>query len=289
MSDSTIDRRVFLARAAWLAACAGSLSTGAISFPVAGAAPPGPLAAVDAFTLDTLRGVCAMVFPGPDEWSRVQGTPRTGPGVIEAGGGEFMKDLFDNYLAAGDQLTRPLALAFGQALDEIGVPAPLLLGVTPEQGMRIDQALGYAYSDRVLPLSALVALVLNFGALLVAPASAVGPLGSPFARLSLGDKCRVLELIEQPLPELVYLVDRWLPGALHGSGAGFLRFAGGILLEGTAFGVYSEMEMFDPATRTVPGRPPSWEICGYRPHGLVEGHPELIGYYQGRTEVRADA
>ncbi|WP_107656684.1 hypothetical protein [Nocardia suismassiliense] len=283
-----VDRRDFLTRMAWFVACAGagSLAPGAITPTVARASP---FAAVDAVVLDTLRGVCVMVFPGPDEWSRVQGTPRPGPGPIEVGGGEFMRGLFDNYLAAGDQLTRPLALGFAQALDELGIPAPQLLGVTPEQGRRIDQALGYRYSDRVLPLSVLLALALNFGALLVAPATLVGPLGSPFARLSLHDKCRVLELLERPIPALVSIVDRALPGPLRGTGTGFLRFAGGLILEAAAFSVYSEMEMFDPVTRTVPARPPSWEITGYRPDGLVEGHPELIGYYQGRREVPADA
>ncbi|MFI9402641.1 hypothetical protein [Nocardia sp. NPDC052316] len=281
-----VDRRDFLTRMAWFIACAGSLAPGALTPAVARA---GPLDAVDAVVLDTLRGICVMVLPGPDEWSRAQGTPRLGPGVIEVGGGEFLRGLFDNYLAAGDQLTRPLALGFAQALDELGIPAPQLLGVTPEQGLRIDQALGYRYSDRVLPLSILLTLALNFGALLVAPAGLVGPLGSPFARLSLHDKCRVLELLERPIPALTSIVDRALPGPLRGSGTGFLRFAGGLILEAAAFSVYSEMEMFDPSTRTVPTRPPSWQITGYRPHGLVEGHPELIGYYQGRREVPADA
>ncbi|MBF6175338.1 hypothetical protein [Nocardia blacklockiae] len=279
----TAARRKFLLTAA--GAGAGSLLAGAFP-PRAEAAP---LAGFDAFVLDTLRGVCVMVFPGPDEWSRAQGISRPGPGVVEIGGAEFVRNLFDNYLAAGDQLTRPLAAAFARALDDLGIPAQPLLGVTPEQGRRIDQALGYLYSDRVLPLSPLVALVLNFGALLVAPSTLVGPLGSPFARLSLRDKCRVFELLERPLPQLVSIVDGGLPGPLRGSGAGFLQFAGGILLEGTAFAVHSEMTMFDPRTRDVWPRPPSWELTGYRPGGLVEGHPELLGYYQDRTEVPADA
>ncbi|MFG3619323.1 hypothetical protein [Nocardia sp. NPDC047654] len=287
IAPTIFDRRDFLAYAAGFAAAA---SVGSAPVPTeAQAQPAGPFAAIDAFILDTVRAVCVMVFPGPDEWSRVQGTPRPGPGPIEVGGGEFMVELFDRYLAMGDQLTRPLVSALAAGLNDLGIPAPLLLGVSPEQGRTIDQALGYVYSDRTLPLSVLVALVLTFGALLVAPGSLVGPLGSPFARLSLRDKCRVIELVERPLPELVSLIDGGLPGPLRGSGTGFLRFAGGILLEGTAFGVYSELEMFDPVTRDVAGRPPSWDLTGYRPDGLVEGHPDLIGYYQGRTEVPAYA
>ena len=77
--------------------------------------------AVEEFSLDTMRGLCVMVMPGPDAWSRQQGTPREDPGPIEVGGAEFMKDLFDNYLATGDQLARPLALGLAQALADLGV------------------------------------------------------------------------------------------------------------------------------------------------------------------------
>ena len=88
----------------------------------------------------------------------------------------------------------------------------------------------------MLPLSLPVALLLNTGALLVNPTSIAGPLGSPFSRLSLADKCRVLEGVEGPVPQLLSIVDGALPVPLRGSASGFLRFAGGILLEGTAFG-----------------------------------------------------
>lgn len=76
------------------------------------------LDAFSAFSLDTMRGLCVMSMPGPDEWSRQQGTPRTDPGPIEVGGGEFVMDLFDNYLGMGDQLARPVALGLGEALSD---------------------------------------------------------------------------------------------------------------------------------------------------------------------------
>ncbi|WP_200858467.1 hypothetical protein, partial [Klebsiella pneumoniae] len=79
----------------------------------------------------------------------------------------FTVALFDQYLATGDQLTRPLAAALAAGLTDLGIPAPPLLGVTPEQGRTLDQMLGFAYSDRTLPLSLLVGLVLTFGALLI--------------------------------------------------------------------------------------------------------------------------
>lgn len=255
----------------------------------AGAQGSAVLDAIDGFIVDTMRGLCVMVMPGPDEWSARQGTPRIDPGPIEVGGGEFVKDLFDNYLGAGDQLAMPLALGLGEALDERGIPAAPFLGLSRDDGLRIDEILGYEYDDAVLPLSLPVALLLNFGALLVAPGSLVGPLGSPFARLSIGDKCRVLEAIEGPVPQLVEVIDQALPGPLRRSASGFLRFAGGILLDGAAFSVYSEMNGYDPATGLVSPRPPGWEVTGFRPDGLVDGHEEFIGYYQDRTEVPADA
>ncbi|MBB1013195.1 hypothetical protein BXY47_1990 [Dietzia kunjamensis] len=291
------NRRKFLARASMF----GAFVSAGIALPGV-VPPPSGLAgtaraqtgsnafdAVEAFSIDTMRGLCVMVMPGPDEWSRQQGTPRTDPGPVEVGGGEFMKDLFDNYLGMGDQLARPLALGIAQALSDLGIQTGPFLGLSEPEGRRIDQVLGYVYSDRVLPLSLPVALLVNTGALLVNPGSIVGPLGSPFSRLTLGEKCRVLEGIEGPVPQLVSIIDGALPVPLRGSASGFLRFAGGILLQATAFGVYSEQNSYDPVTGTVEPRPVPWDLTGYRPDGLVDGHPEFIGYYQNRTEVPADA
>ena len=290
------DRRSFLARASLLGAVvAAGTASPALSGTSAGlvgrarAQGSSLLDAVEAFSLDTMRGLCVMVLPGPDAWSRQQGTPRPGPGPVEAGGGEFMKDLFDGYLGMGDQLSRPLALGVGEALSDLGVRTEPFLGLGEPEARRLDELLGYVYSDRVLPLSLPVALLLNLGALLADPASVAGPLGSPFSRLSMTGKCRVLAAIEGPVPELITIIDGSLPVPLRGSASGFLRFAGGILLEGTAFGVYSEMNAYDPATRRVEPRPVSWDLTGYRPDGLVDGHPEFLGYYQDRTEVPADA
>lgn len=287
-----VSRRTFLSRASMLGAFVG----GTVMLPLTSPAVPRAAAqgsavfdAVEAFSLDTMRGICVMVMPGPDQWSARQGTLRTDPGPIEVGGGEFIKDLFDNYLAMGDQLARPLALGMAQALSDLGIATAPFLGLSDAEGRRIDEVIGYEYSDRVLPLSLPIALLLNIGALLAAPGAIVGPLGSPFSRLSLADKLRVLQAIEGPVPELVSIIDSALPVPFRASASGFLRFAGGILLEGTAFSVYSEMNAYDPATGEVYPRPVSWDLTGYRPNGLVDGHDEFIGYYQGRTEVPADA
>lgn len=292
------NRRAFLSRASMFGAFVGTgLAVPGALAPVSGVLPRATaqgtgsavLDAVEEFSLDTMRALCVMVMPGPDEWSRQQGTPRDEPGPIEVGGAEFMKDLFDNYLAMGDQLARPLALGIAQALSDLGVQTEPFLGLNQPEARRIDEVLGYYYSDRVLPLSLPVSLLLNFGALLAAPGSIAGPLGCPFSRLSLADKNRVLEGIEGPVPQFIEIVDGSLPVPLRGSASGFLRFAGGILLEGTAFGVYSEMNNYNQATGEVSPRPISWDLTAYRPDGLVDGHNEFLGYYQNRTEVPADA
>ena len=293
-----VNRRAFLNRASMFGALVGAglavpgtltPASGLIGRASAQGTGSAVLDAVEEFSLDTMRALCVMVMPGPDEWSRQQGTPRDEPGPIEVGGAEFMKDLFDNYLGMGDQLARPLALGIAEALSDLGVQTEPFLGLSEPDARRIDEVLGYHYSDRVLPLSLPVALLLNFGALLAAPGSIAGPLGCPFSRLSLTDKNRVLEGIEGPAPQFIEIVDGSLPVPLRGSASGFLRFAGGILLEGTAFGVYSELTNYDWATGEVSPRPISWDLTAYRPDGLVDGHDELIGYYQDRTEVPADA
>ena len=100
-------RRTFLARASMFGTVVGSgaFLPGAVGVaPAANAYGSVVLDAFSAFSLDTMRGLCFMSMPGPDEWSRQQGTPRTDPGPIEVGGGEFVMDLFDNYLGMGDQL-----------------------------------------------------------------------------------------------------------------------------------------------------------------------------------------
>lgn len=287
-----LNRRAFLARASLFGAFVSAGVTLPLSTSGAGRASAQGSAVLDGiegFSLDTMRGLCVMVMPGPDQWSTQQGTPREDPGPIEVGGAEFLKGLFDNYLGSGDQLARPLALGLGEALDELGIPAAPFLGLGHDDGRRIDQILGYEYDDAVLPLSLPVALLLNFGALLAVPGSVVGPLGSPFSRLSIRDKCRVLAAIEAPVPQLVQVIDGALPTPLQQSASGFLRFAGGILLDGAAFSVYSEMNAYDPATGMVSPRPVGWELTGFRPDGLVDGHDEFIGYYQDRAEVPADA
>jgi hypothetical protein len=138
-------------------------------------------------------------------------------------------------------------------------------------------------NDATIPLSPVVALLLNLEAVRVDPASGQGPFIAPFARLTHARKARVFQLLEGPDATLVELFDRELPEPLRRSVSGLLKFLGGALLELTALGSYSEWAVFDPATRHLRGRPVGWQVSGYRPS--IDGWDEHRGYYQGRREA----
>jgi len=242
-----LDRRTVLVALGLLGVAAGP-----------GLAPRAAQAAVDEMTTDTLSGLAVFVMPGPDPYSRVQGTPRAEPGAIEARLPAFLADALDRYLPAPTLDAGPLVDAIRRA--------------------------GFASNATgTIPLSALTALLLNLEAVLVEPAAAFGPFRSPFARLSYARKARVFELIEGPEADLVRLLDAALPEPLTGTASGLLRFAGGALLELAALGGYGEWAVFDPATRRPRTTPVGWQDTGYVPS--VDGWAEFRGYFQGRREV----
>jgi hypothetical protein len=140
-----------------------------------------------------------------------------------------------------------------------------------------------------MPISLPVALLLNYVATVVSPASLHGAFLSPFARLSFANKARAMELIETSHSGLVAIVDAQLPQPLKASASGLLKFLGGALYEFATFGSMGESRKYDPKTRTLTGRPVGWQITGYLPDNKPgDGWNDLIGYYQNRTEV-ADA
>ncbi|MBI4730454.1 MAG: gluconate 2-dehydrogenase subunit 3 family protein [Acidobacteria bacterium] len=78
-----------------------------------------------------------------------------------------------------------------------------------------------------------------------------------------------------------------LPSELgHPSGVGTVRFAAGALVEFTAFGYYSEWEMFGSRSTTCwhskPVPTTSWEQVGYRPS---HGHADFRGYDGGKVRT----
>ncbi|WP_018654903.1 hypothetical protein [Actinomadura flavalba] len=256
------DRRTLLGAAGLAAAVA--------AVPSLGLPPPARAAAPDAltlWTLDTMSGLAAFVMPGPDAYSRAQGTPRREPGGIEARTPEFLVDALDRYLPVPDLPAASLARGLLAA-----VPGDAGAGGTP-----------LLRSDASVPLSPVVALLLNVQALRVAPWTVAGPFRTPFARLSFDRKARVFELLEGADPDLVEILDARLPEPLRRTASGLLRFLGGALLELTALGGYSEWAVWDRDARELRGTPVGWRVSGYTP--AAEGRPEFRGYYQGRREA----
>ena len=186
----------------------------------------------------------------------------------------------DRFLPQGDQLLRPLAVALSVTLTDLAV-TPLQLP-DDKVASAVDRALGVSDNDRTFPLSLIAGLVMDVAALLVG-APLAGPFASPFANANFQTKARAFELVEQPAADLLAVFDNALPQPLRGSGAGLLRFVGGICSTvrrspcGASIG----------STTTPHGvsrRPVSWNITGYRPNGLVDGHDDFIGYYKGFEE-----
>lgn len=134
-------------------------------------------------------------------------------------------------------------------------------------------------SHSTVPLSGSVASAINTVALAVNPAAVGGAFPSPFARLSFPDKAGVWRTLEEDTRQVS---DRDPTHSL-----GVLQFVFGVLPALVQFFAFSEIDVFDSATRTLRRRPVGWDHCGYLGTRLVpvEGWDEFQGYYQGRTEV----
>jgi hypothetical protein len=106
--------------------------------------------------------------------------------------------------------------------------------------------------------SAFVAAVLNDLANAVHPGIS-GPFGSSFANLSFAEKTAVFQIMD---------------------GHPLLNVLAGVLPGFVAFFVYSEAGTFDPATRSLTGRPLGWTLSNYE--GVSDGRDEFRGYLHGR-------
>lgn len=241
---------------------------------------------------DTLNGFVAFSLPGQDAYSRAQGTPRGEPGGIEAGGTDFLIANLDRFLPFPDEIIRPASLALVTALRDLPIPLPgiLLGGILGPSIVTIglvDRAVRFILeNDSTAPLSLPVALLLNFTGTVVNPASLRGAFLSPFARLSLAEKARAMEMLETTQSQLIALIDAQVPQPLKASVSGLLKFLGGALYEFAAFGNLGETQKYNPRTRTLSGRPVGWRLTGFLPDGQTgDGWDDLLGYYQGRREV----
>lgn len=241
---------------------------------------------------DTLNGLVAFSVPGQDPYSVAQGTPVGEPGGIEAQGTDFLIENFDRFLPFPDAIVRPAATALVTALRDLPLPLAgnLLFGLLGPSvvtlGLVDDAVFFILQNDQATPLSLPVALLLNYAATVVKPASLSGAFLSPFARLSFAEKAHALELIETAQSNLVAVIDAQVPQPLKASVSGLLKFLGGALYEFAAFGSMGESRKFDPRTRTLTGRPIGWQLSGFLPDNHTgEGWDDLIGYYQDRREV----
>jgi hypothetical protein len=287
-------RRAFLARIGVLGAAvgAGGLLTRSLLNPADAATnqllPP----AVDLIrpvlaelARDTLNGLTVFAMPGPDAYSRTQGTPSPTPGAMESGATDFMINALDHFVPFPDAIAQPVGAALVTGLADSGIALPGL-SVLPVELRTLDRALAaYLQSDETLPLSFPIAGLLNLMATQVNPLAVNGPHLSPFARLTYAEKAAAFELIERTDSDLVALLDVHFPEPLKASVSGLLKFVGGALLEFATFGAYSEYGVFDKEPKTLRQRPVSWSLTGYQPDGPVEGWDDFIGYYQGRKEV----
>jgi hypothetical protein len=150
----------------------------------------------------------------------------------------------------------PYSLHQGESTPEPG-------GLQAGAGEGLFQALNFA--NPFLPnLADTVAAILNSTALAVNPAAAAGPFVSPFSNLSFAHKGVVFSLLEgnpatAPLIGVLPLI------------VGFLS--------------YAETAVFNPATRTISGRPIGWDLSNYS--GVSDGRDEFRGYFKNRRHADA--
>jgi hypothetical protein len=164
-----------------------------------------------------------------------------------------------------------------------------LLSGQPALIGQLDLALGALLDQQgAVPLSLVVALLLNFLASLIDPTAHNGTFLSPFSRLSFAEKAQAFALVEEEASSVAAMLDSNLSEPLRDSLSGFLEFLSGALLEFAAFGSFSEFGVFNPTSRTLGATPVGWRLSqyqvdsGYQP---VEGWSELKGYLGGVTQA----
>jgi hypothetical protein len=298
MEEVGFSRRSFLWRTGSLGAAASVALYPSIA-KAAGVLDPvieniaGP--ALKVLARDTIAGLVAFEVPGSDKYSQAQGVTSPTPGGIDARGDElFLIDL-DDFLPFPDSYTHALAASFTTSVSEIPIPLDLLgpLAKLGEQfAAQMDDALrSLTQSDAAVPLSLVIALMLNFLATQVNPASIAGPIPtSPFANLSFKDKAAAMGALEATDSNLLATLDSNAPEPLKESLSGLLKFVGGALQEFGAYLSYGEWGVFDPATKTVSKRPVGWDLTSYMPGRTTpaDGWDEFIGYFEGRQSTATD-
>ncbi len=238
---------------------------------------------------DTLGGLVSFVVPGPDPYSQAQGVTTVEPGGVDADGIAFMHNALDNFFPLPDDVIRVIVQAFATGIEDSAGANDLFdvpVDVSDQLGDALEQVLA---SDETMPLSALIALMLNYLATVADPTSLNGPFpASPFANLSFDGKIEAFRTLEEDTATVVALVDSDLPEPMTRTLSGIFKFVAGALLEFPAFGAFSEWSAFDRSARTLTGVPVGWQLTGYLSETdfvPVNGWDEFIGYFEGREEV----
>ena len=158
--------------------------------------------------------------------------------------------------------------------------AALLTRAAQRPATGLDEIIAYHLEQAVLyrrelgppdesdiALAAGAATLLNSVAVNVEPGSAIGRFESPFANLAFEKKATVFSILE---------------GAPSFEA---FRPLFGLLPALAAFLSYSEVGVFDPATRSIVATPIGWQISSYE--GVADGRAELVGYFEGRRKANA--
>src|SRR5436309_3132014 len=115
-------------------------------------------------------------------------------------------------------------------MDEVGFNRRSFLWRTGSLGAAATVPIYPSNASAAVPLSLLIALMLNFLATEVNPASIAGPIAtSPFANLSFNDKAKAFEALEGANSNLLATLDANAPEPMKASLSGLLKFVGGAL------------------------------------------------------------
>lgn len=305
MPQPSFSRRQFLIRTGLIGAAAALVETSDLGLPVPGAAvAPAADAAInsgassslpslpsvlEALAKDTMNGLVAFVVPGPDPYSIAQGVSDNEPGGIAAKGTSFMLKALDDFFPLPAAPMKQLIQALANALSARLPMLPAGAALSPTLAQELDAAVqNLLHTDGAIPLSAAVALFLNFMATVVDPAAANGTFLSPFARLSFPQKVAVFQMLEEHTSKVASLFDGNLPEPLKSSLSGLIKFLAGALLEFAAFGSYSEFGAFDTNSGELSGVPVGWKLSHYLTATNFqppEGWDEFLGYYRNVSKV----
>jgi hypothetical protein len=233
---------------------------------------------------DTFRGFVVWVVPGDDPYSRVQDHTSPTPGAVDARVDAFLMEGLDGLLPMPDEMLAPAVRALATGVRES--PLPVELPAVPAQlAAALDDELQVALAnDAAVPITLLVALLLNHLAVQVDATAVAGPFpASPFANLTHVAKSEAFRRLEEDTAAVAAAIDADLDEPSRRSVSGLLALLGSALPTFTAFGAYSEYHGFDRRTRTVSTRPIGWDLASFAPGRTrpVDGWDEVIDYHEG--------